>query len=99
MKRVVSCHPGILKYFTNKSDLDVSSLITCAPRGECAAFTLLTELPRWTSRARNGVSNGLLAFFLPWCCLALAAGSVDAWSLVERSQQATFLTIDRIYYG
>lgn len=66
---VVSCHPEILKYFTNKNDLEVSSLISSTPESESAVLTLLSDLPRLTNRARNGVCNGIV--LLPFSSVVL----------------------------
>lgn len=65
----ISCHPGILKYFTNKNDLEVSSLITSTPQSESAALALLSDLPRLTSRARNRGCDGTV--LLPFSSLVL----------------------------
>lgn len=57
---IISCHPGILKYFTNKNDLEFSSLITSTPQSESAVLILWSDLPRLTSGARNEVCNGIV---------------------------------------
>lgn len=57
---IISCHPEILKYFTNKNDLELSSLITSTPQSESAVLILWSDLPRLTSRARKQVCNGIV---------------------------------------
>lgn len=50
---VISCHPWTLKYFTNKNDIEVFSLITSTPQSESEVLNPVEQLATYDKQSQK----------------------------------------------